>query len=144
MQRELSAKLTEGLLPQYDLALVFNRINTCRSIPPSRLRRATVRVDTTPSRFASLAPRQVSAQLLRSLASSGLTLSLPASLCSRQGKCLPNFFAPLPPPQAAVARSPLKGSHGCGTNHQICHCEERSKASDVAIFWYLRSLSALP
>ena len=66
-----------------------------------------------------------------SLTASGLTLSLPASLCSRQGKCLPNFFAPLPPPQAAVARSPqaavarspLKGSHGCGANHPSCHCE---------------------
>ena len=36
----------------------------------------------------------------------GLALSLPASLCSRQGKCLPNFFAPLTPPPAAVARNP--------------------------------------
>ena len=37
---------------------------------------------------------------------SGLPLSLPASRCSRQGKCLPNFFAPLTPPLAAVARNP--------------------------------------
>ena len=41
-----------------------------------------------------------------SFARSGLTLSLPASLCLRQGKCLPSFFAPLSPPLAAVARSP--------------------------------------
>ena len=39
---------------------------------------------------------------------SGLPLSLPASLRLRQGKRLPSFFAPLTPPQAAVARSPLK------------------------------------
>ena len=43
---------------------------------------------------ALLVQNQVPAQPLRSLDSSGMALSLPAALRLRQGKRLPNFFAP--------------------------------------------------
>ena len=49
---------------------------------------------------------QALAQPLRSLDSSGLPLRFCAALCLRKTKWLPTFFAPLPPPLAAVARRP--------------------------------------
>ena len=65
------------------------------------------RVDTKPSRFTSFAPRQVSAQLLRSLASSGLELSICAARCLRKRKFLPSHFGRLTPPPAALPHGPL-------------------------------------
>ena len=53
------------------------------------------------------AQTQAPAQPLRSLGSSGLPLRFCAARCLRKTKWLPNFFAPLPPPLAAVARRPL-------------------------------------
>ena len=52
------------------------------------------------------AQTQAPAQPLRSLDSSGLPLRFCATLCLCKTKWLPTFFAPLPPPLAAVARRP--------------------------------------
>ena len=58
-------------------------------------------------RCTLFAQTQAPAQPLRSLGSAGLPLRFCAARCLRKTKWLPNFFAPLPPPLAAVARRPL-------------------------------------
>ena len=68
---------------------------------------ADFRVGAKHLRCTLFAQTQAPAQPLRSLGSSGLPLRLCAARCLRKTKWLPNFFAPLPPPLAAVARRPL-------------------------------------
>ena len=68
---------------------------------------ADFRVGAKHLRCTLFAQTQAPAQPLRSLGSSGLPLRFCAARCLRKTKWLPNFFAPLPPPLAAVARRPL-------------------------------------
>ena len=91
----LSAKLTGGCTDKQFFRITI-QLQTCGT-----------RVGTKHLPCTSFVQRQVPAQPLRSLDSSGLPLRLCAALCLRKTKWLPTFFAPLPPPLAAVARRPL-------------------------------------
>ena len=69
----------------------------------------------------------------RKQALAGLELRLCASRCLRKTKFLPSFFAPLPPPLAAVARSPMYPSSDARNKSAQKKCQQCSTERCVPI-----------